>query len=157
MGSCNRTTAWEVLTTTVQRDLAAAGTVLPPLHDAIDVLRYLPTSDLQDDEVVETWLALLAEEPHPGGGVDPGRLGQLEACVGWQGDPDRTADWPAITVPVLVLAFEHDLDSPPARAAEAARQIPGARYVELAGAGHLAPMTHAPDVVAALLEFFDGR
>jgi 3-oxoadipate enol-lactonase/4-carboxymuconolactone decarboxylase len=57
-------------------------------------------------------------------------------------------------VPVLVLAFEHDVDSPPARAREAAAQIPGARVTEIAGASHLGPMTHATAVAAELVSFF---
>ena len=50
--------------------------------------------------------------------------------------------WPDIRVPCLVLGFEHDVDSPPVRAREAAAQIPGARFVEIAAASHLGPMTH---------------
>jgi len=161
MGSANATTAWELASTSVLRDLAAAGTVLPPLFHALDTMRYLPTADLQDDEVVEAWLAVLGDvvdpEVAPVGSraaPDPGRLGQLEACLAWSSDPARTDAWPLVEVPVLVLAFEHDLDSPPARARAAAAAMPGARYVEVAGAGHLAPLTHRLEVVAALVAFF---
>ena len=57
-------------------------------------------------------------------------------------------------VPCLVLAFEHDVDSPPARAKEAATRIPDARFVEIADASHLAVFTHGDQVAAALVEFF---
>ena len=59
----------------------------------------------------------------------------------------------AIRVPCLVLAFEHDVDSPPQRAREAAASIPGARYAEIPDASHLAPFTHPAAVVDALLDF----
>jgi pimeloyl-ACP methyl ester carboxylesterase len=52
------------------------------------------------------------------------------------------------------MAYEHDIDSPPARAREAAAIIPNARYVELPDSSHLAPFTHAERVAAALVEFF---
>jgi pimeloyl-ACP methyl ester carboxylesterase len=52
-----------------------------------------------------------------------------------------------------VLSFEHDVDSPPQRARQAAAQIPGARFVELAGASHLGVFTHADAVSGAILAF----
>ena len=52
------------------------------------------------------------------------------------------------------MAFEHDVDSPPARAREAAALIPGARFVEIAGASHLGVFTHGAEVGALLVDFF---
>ena len=71
-------------------------------------------------------------------------------------DTERIKKWPSITVPCLVLAFEHDIDSPPLRAREAADAIPGSRVVEIADASHLGIFTHAAEVAAALVEFFAG-
>ncbi len=151
MGSCNAATAWEKAITTVERDFARLGHELPGLYFATETLRYLPNKDLQQDEVVEAWLALLsADEPWP----NPGRLGQYEASLAWSQDEQRTEGWSSIRVPVMVMAFEHDIDSPPARAREAADQIPGAEFVELADASHLAPFTHPADVASRLVEFF---
>src|SRR5207249_6253806 len=108
-------------------------------------------NELQDDAVVEAWLTMLGDEsPWP----NPGRLGQYEACLAWSTDLARTKVWPDIAVPCLVLAFEHDVDSPPARAREAAAIIPGARFVEIADASHLGVFTHGDQVAAALVEFF---
>jgi len=153
MGSANAPTAWERAITAVERDLAVLDAVLSTLSYATETLRYLPPHDLQDDTVVEGWLSLIGElEPWP----NPGRLGQYEACLAWSTDPVRTAAWPSITVPCLVLAFEHDIDSPPARAREAARAIPGARYAEVAGAGHLGIVTHADAVAGHLVGFLAG-
>ncbi len=145
MGSCNVATAWEKAITTVELELARRDLDLPPLFFAVEVLRYLPNRELQDDDVVDTWLALLAEnEPWP----NPGRQGQYEACLAWSLDPAPPQAWPSITVPCMVMAFEHDIDSPPARAREAAARIPGARFVEVPDASHLAPFTHPGAVVA---------
>jgi pimeloyl-ACP methyl ester carboxylesterase len=151
MGSANRPTAWEKAITTVERDLARDEVPLPRLYFALEVLRYLPNSDLQDDAVVDGWLSLIGDlEPW----ANPGRLGQYEAALAWSTDPEHGRDWPSIARPCLVLAFEHDIDSPPARAREAAAVIPGARYAEVAGASHLGIMTHTDEVVAHLTAFF---
>jgi pimeloyl-ACP methyl ester carboxylesterase len=150
LGSCNVPTSWEVLITTAERDLARLDVELPPAFAAAEVLRYLPNAELQRDEVVDGWTALLGEMlPW----ANPGRLGQYEACLEWSLTADQPKHWAAITVPCLVLAFEHDIDSPPARAREAAAQIASAAFVEIAGASHLAPYTHPTEVASALLDF----
>jgi pimeloyl-ACP methyl ester carboxylesterase len=151
LGSCNATTAWERAITTVERDLARSEVELPELFGAVETLRYLPNHQLQDDALVESWLGLLVPSvPWP----NPGRLGQYEACLAWSLDPARSSRWPTIIVPLLVLAFEHDIDSPPAHARAAASVIPTAQYAEIAGASHLAPFTHSGEVVAELVRFF---
>lgn len=151
MGSCNVATAWEKAITTVERDLARLDVALSPLFYACEILRYLPNHEIQDDAIVEGWLAMIGDQPPPS---NPGRLGQFEACLAWSLDQERTRAWAQIAVPCLVLAFEHDIDSPPARAREAAAQIPGARYVEIAAASHLGIFTHAEAVATALIDFF---
>ena len=151
MGSCNEATAWEVAITTVERDLARLDVELPPLFYACETLRYLPNHELQDSELVTTWLSLIADEPPT---PNPGRLGQFEACLAWSLDRSRLEKWPRIGVPCLVLAFEHDIDSPPAHARHAASQIPGARFVEIPDSSHLGIFTHADAVAAELIDFF---
>ena len=151
MGSCNVATSWEKAITTVERDLARLDLPMPPLYFATETLRYLPNRELQDDAVVDAWLELLDGQPV---WPNPGRLGQYEACLAWSNDLERTRAWPAIAVPCLVMAFEHDVDSPPARARQAAGSIPGARFVEIADASHLGIVTHGRQVGAALIDFF---
>ncbi|MGO9455570.1 MAG: alpha/beta fold hydrolase [Acidimicrobiales bacterium] len=151
MGSANAPTAWEKAITTVERDLSRDYPDLPRLYYATETIRYLPIADIQDDGVVSTWLALIADlPPWP----NPGRLGQYEACLAWSTDPARTRAWPSFTVPCLIVAFQHDVDSPPKKARAAAETIPGARYVEVAGAGHLGFLTHADQVADALIGFY---
>ncbi len=151
MGSANRPTAWEKAITTVERDLAQADHDLPPLFYATETLRYLPIEELQKDEVVDGWLSLIGDlEPW----ANPGRLGQYEAALAWSTDPRRTTRWPEINVPCLIVAFEHDIDSPPDRAREASAIIPACAYVEIEGASHLGIMTHVQPVVDTLAAFF---
>ena len=151
LGSCNPPTSWEKAITTVERDLARLDYDLPPLFYATETLRYFPNKDLQDDAFVDAVLGFTGDqEPWP----NPGRLGQYEACWAWSTDPNRGAAWPTIAVPCLIMAYEHDVDSPPARAREAAAIIPNARYEEIADTSHLAPFSHGAAVGAALVDFF---
>jgi pimeloyl-ACP methyl ester carboxylesterase len=153
MGSCNVATAWEKAITTVERDLARLDLPMPALFAATETLRYLPNHELQDDVVVEAWLELLGDQPE---WPNPGRLGQYEACLAWSNDLERTRAWADLSVPCLVLAFEHDVDSPPERARQAAQIIPGARFVEIPHASHLGIFTHAAQVGSALVAFFSS-
>ena len=151
MGSANRPTSWEKAVTTLERDLAASEVTLPRLYYALETIRYLPYHALQDDEVIDGWLGLIADLEV---WSNPGRLGQYEAALAWSTDPARTTAWPTIDVPCLIMAFEYDIDSPPAKARQAAAAIPGADYVEIAGASHLGFFTHVEPVAAALIDFF---
>jgi len=153
MGSANAPTSWEIAITTVERDLAQLDYDLPPLFYATQTLRYLPISDIQNTELVATWLSFMGDlPPWP----NPGRLGQYEAALAWSTDPSRTTRWPEVSVPCLVLAFEHDVDSPPAYARQASEIIPGCQYVEIAGSGHIGIVTHPDEVAHHLIDFFAG-
>jgi pimeloyl-ACP methyl ester carboxylesterase len=150
IGSCNRPTSWEKAITTVERDLARDEPQLPRLFFALETLRYLPNKDLQEDTIVDAWLAMIGDLPV---WENPGRLGQYEACLAWSTDSERSW-WDRITVPCLLLGFEHDVDSPPQRARQAAAAIAGSRLVEIAGASHLGVFTHADEVCRVLVDFF---
>lgn len=67
--------------------------------------------------------------------------------------PDSTPALGDIACPTLVLVGEHDAISPPAEMRQIAAAIPGAQFVEIAGAGHLAPL-EGPDAVNAALASF---
>ena len=47
---------------------------------------------------------------------------------------------PALSVPTVVIAGEYDRLTPPVHARAIAAEVPGATLVELAGAGHMAPI-----------------
>jgi pimeloyl-ACP methyl ester carboxylesterase len=51
------------------------------------------------------------------------------------------------------MAFEHDCWFPPRSVREAAKRIPGCRYVELPGQGHGAPLLSAGQVNPTLAHF----
>lgn len=150
IGSCNVGTSWEKAITTVERDLARLDPELPKWFNAVETMRYLPNHDLQQDDVVDAWMSMIGDlEPWP----NPGRLGQYEAALAWSLDLERTRRWPSLRTPCLVLAFEHDVDSPPARARDAAARIPHAQVAEVAGASHLGVFTHAAEVGGVVVDF----
>jgi pimeloyl-ACP methyl ester carboxylesterase len=62
----------------------------------------------------------------------------------------RLAD---IDVPTLVICGEKDVISPPKEMQEIAASIPGAKYVEIPGASHLAPLEKPEPVNQAMAEF----
>jgi pimeloyl-ACP methyl ester carboxylesterase len=67
--------------------------------------------------------------------------------------PDRRGELAAITCPTLVVVGTRDVLTPPSEAASLARAIPGARLVELEGAGHLANLEAPAAFSDALLGF----
>lgn len=70
---------------------------------------------------------------------------------------DRRADLPAIAVPTLCIAGEHDRNAMPEVMQKMAARIPGARYLCLAGIGHLANLEAPAAFNAAVLEFLIDR
>ena len=66
---------------------------------------------------------------------------------------DRRANLPAITVPTLVLAGEHDRIAPPAVMKRMADAIPNSTYVELKGAGHLQNLEMPDEFDGMVLNF----
>ena len=151
MGSCNTTTSSEHVVTIAERDLTRFSENPTPMMQAADILRYLPKF-------------AVAEQRHRRRmGRPAGRFGavgesgpsravrsvpRLVRALGQEPSARRT-----IAVPCCVMAFEHDIDSPPAFAHVAAAEIPNARYVEIADTSHFAPYTHAADVASVLVEF----
>lgn len=61
-----------------------------------------------------------------------------------------------VAAPTLVMVGEHDIPEFQETAAELARGIPGARFLSLPGAGHMAPM-EAPEAFNAAVLGFLGR
>ncbi len=67
--------------------------------------------------------------------------------------PDFTSRLGEIQVPTLVICGQHDAISPSAEMRKIAEGIRGARYVEIAEAGHMAPLEKPEAVNAAIGEF----
>jgi pimeloyl-ACP methyl ester carboxylesterase len=151
IAGCNPSTEWEKVSAVHGRDLAALDVTLPRTQEVMELLQYLPRTTVQDDAQVAAYVSLFGdEEPW----TNPGRLGQWDAAVTWTHDDTKPQRWAHISVPVLVLSFEHDIDSPPAHARIAAAAIPGAEYVEIAGCSHLGPFEQPGQVADALIDFF---
>lgn len=98
----------------------------------------------RDASVVETVRAMVLRSP-----VD-GVVGALEAM---RDRPDSAPLLAGITVPTLVLVGAEDELTPPAVVRPLAQRIPGARLVEVAGAGHMAPLEQPAPVTRAIVEF----
>ena len=94
------------------------------------------------------FLELLAAAPAWKGN---GPEGQWAADLAYDGRLEALA---GVRRPCLVIAFEHDLVTPPALGREVAAAIPGARYVEVPGCGHLGPIEDPAAVVGVMTAFF---
>jgi pimeloyl-ACP methyl ester carboxylesterase len=80
-------------------------------------------------------------------------LGVAAAQLGMAARPDVTARLSAIDVPTLVIVGDEDVITPPAEMNSMAEKIPGARFVSIPGAGHMAPLENPGLVNAAMREF----
>ena len=131
------------------RAIADAGITLPPEYDAVNrALQNLSPRTLADPESVQDWLDIL--EMSPTDWTDQGQRPQLDITV----DTDRRPAYAGIRVPTLVLSFADDLVVPAARGRELAAAIPGARFAQVADAGHYGYLERPEAVNAAILEFF---
>jgi 3-oxoadipate enol-lactonase len=81
------------------------------------------------------------------------REGIAAALRGMAQRKDVTAELAKIDVPTLVVCGQHDGISTPAEMRQIAGAIPGAKYVEVAGAGHMAPLENPELVSAKIAEF----
>lgn len=130
-------------------EAARAGVVLPRLLDAVIMAReVLSPAHQLDDSYVGPLLEMIASVPAWEG---PGREGQLAADAAYD---DRLGALAGVTVPSLVVGFEHDLMTAASLCREVAEAIPGARYAEVPGCGHMGPFEDADTTLGHVLEFF---
>jgi pimeloyl-ACP methyl ester carboxylesterase len=95
-------------------------------------------------EVVDDVRAMIAATP----------LSSMAAALrGMAERPDSTPLLPEIKVPTLVVAGAEDKITPADEMRRVAQAIPGAEFVEIADAGHMAPMEN-PDAVNAAVTGF---
>lgn len=66
---------------------------------------------------------------------------------------DNRADLPLVVHPTLVLQVSEDAIAPAEVGRYVARQVPGAAYVEIDGAGHCPHLTHPAQTIEALRAF----
>ncbi|MFO1056372.1 MAG: alpha/beta hydrolase [Dongiaceae bacterium] len=72
---------------------------------------------------------------------------QWEACLQY----DSLARLPSCRVPLHVVAFSHDVQTPPARGREVAETAPQGHFHLLEGLGHCSAFGHRPDEVNACI------
>ncbi|OBH95463.1 alpha/beta fold hydrolase [Mycobacterium sp. E2733] len=109
---------------------------------------------LQDPATVRGWQQALSAGYESGWAGQEGFKGQLTASQQWITSGEPTPEHlGAIDVPTLVLAFEHDLFFPPALCEATARQMPGAEFARIDGAGHGGIFTAPGDSVSRITSF----
>jgi len=79
--------------------------------------------------------------------------GIAAASRGMAQRPDMTGKLAQFDLPALLICGQHDAISPPAEMRGIAAQMPQARFVEIAGAGHMSPLEKPAEVNAAIREF----
>ena len=79
--------------------------------------------------------------------------GVAAALLGMAQRPDMSSLLPRLDVPTLVLGGQHDAIVPAAEMKTLAGQIPGATFVEIAAAGHMATLEQPTAANAALRAF----
>ncbi|MFE3984455.1 alpha/beta fold hydrolase [Nocardia tengchongensis] len=113
----------------------------------------LPTAALQDHAAVPGWHTIFADDANRWTGAE-GLKGQLTASRDWTRDKQSHLDrLSRIGIPVLSIAFEHDLFFPPAGEREAAGRIPDCEYILIPQAAHGGLSTHGAEPVQRIVEF----
>jgi 3-oxoadipate enol-lactonase len=79
--------------------------------------------------------------------------GIAAAARGMAQRPDVTELLPEIDLPALLICGEEDAITPPDEMRSVAAKLPQATYIQIAGAGHMAPLEKPAEVNQAILEF----
>ncbi len=127
---------------------------IPEEYDFIDGLSSMLSPEVlrDDDNMVEMWAGILKQAtPWTG----EGRRGQFEAVWAWLLEKDRSELYRNLTVPCLIVAFEHDLLFSPRVGKKAAETIADCKFMEIPGAAHGGFVIKADICTNAALEFFD--
>ena len=132
--------------------LDEAGPELDPVRLALLFLTSHPVPALGDDAFVDPRLAGMRQWSARGPSAARDRAKAFLRAY-----EDRRPELATLRAPCLVMGFELDADTFVTRAREVAEAIPGSRYVELPGAGHLEPITEPSRVCGPIVEFFLTR
>ncbi|MBB5955925.1 pimeloyl-ACP methyl ester carboxylesterase [Saccharothrix tamanrassetensis] len=116
---------------------------------AVSAILNLSPATLRDPVAVRDWLDVFE---FTGSAFSAGVRAQMDL-----NEFDSRLDaYRAITVPCLVVGFADDRILPPHLAREVADAIPGARYAEVADAGHYGFLEQPAEVNRLLVEFLKG-
>jgi 3-oxoadipate enol-lactonase len=125
-----------------ERSIAASSDLRALAEARVDVLLAQPADPAVRSEVVETMAR-----------IDPAAY-RIGAEAVWLADQRDRAS--AIRVPALVLCGAEDKVTPPQLSRELAELIPGARYAEIANAGHLTNLERPEEFNRIVSEFIHG-
>lgn len=132
-----------------ERELYDAGITLPASYRAaITAMNNFSPATLRDEQAIGDWLAVLE---FSGGQPSAGKRAQigLEMRAG----SDRLTAYRRITAKTLVVGFADDRLIPVHLSREVAQAIPGARYEEIADAGHFGYLERPEIVNKVLVDF----
>jgi len=153
MGTYARATGyvqeWEEAEVAFRRE---GGRLTEPFATAHYAVFMYPSEVLGDDELWSKVRPIVARDY---GARDGEALAaQWEACVEF----DSLERLPGCTVPLHVVAFSQDVQTPPARGKVVADAAPEGHFHLLEGLGHCSAFGHKPDVVNAtirsIIEFY---
>jgi pimeloyl-ACP methyl ester carboxylesterase len=155
MGSAGRTTSFLRAKTWAEREFLTRLKEAAS-YELLDTLAFsLCPSELQnDDATVDRWVQLLRGQARLWSHPDA-RLAQHHATWDWILDAGGSRRWSDVTVPCLVMAFEHDLYFPPRVGREAAQGMPRGEFIEIAAAAHAGWFERAEVVNSEILSFFE--
>lgn len=130
-------------------ELGESGVDVPASYRAVvRAMRMLSPTTMDDEAEILDWLALMELAPPDGPGV------RLQLAL--QPMPDRRAAYAGITVPCHVIAFAHDLVTPPRYGRELAGIVPGATFDLVDDAGHFGYLERPDTVNQIILKHFAG-
>ncbi|MGC4960161.1 alpha/beta fold hydrolase [Gordonia sp. DT218] len=125
---------------------------LPPDYEAaITAHLNLSPHTLDDDRTAKDWLDVIGFSPQT---ITPGVRAQLALH---DREVDRLGAYRGITRPSMVIGFADDRTLPPKLAREVAEAIPGARYEEVAKAGHFGYLEQPAEVNRLLVDFLAAQ
>jgi len=120
------------------------GEGLAPIADTMLPKLFSETTRQRHPKVIERVRhSILAADPR----------GIAAAARGMAERPDMTASLGQIQCPTLVLVGQNDPLSPPAMMRTMSEAIPDAEFVEIANAGHMAPLENPAEANAAICGF----
>ncbi|WP_067499165.1 alpha/beta fold hydrolase [Actinoplanes sp. TFC3] len=151
LASTGMPTAFQQAVLAAHQEESARGPYGPAAAALVELMTTVPAPALLADEpMAATMLAHLRLRTGEGRGpVDQGA-----AAADWAGSARQQAGWPAITVPALLVAFEHDILFPPHAVRAAAEQIAGARFAEVPGVAHGDALVRAAGTIGELATGF---
>ncbi|WP_394616891.1 alpha/beta fold hydrolase [Lentzea sp. JNUCC 0626] len=128
-------------------DLHDKGVEIPlAFYSVASVVRNLSRATLADPMVARDWLQMYEFAGATLGAGERAQLALSEYDV-------RLDAYRAITTRSLVIGFADDLVLPPRLSREVAEAIPGARYAEVADAGHVGYLERPDEVNRLVVEF----